>query len=475
MRMYPLEMKSILKNDMKTFLDENLQLKNFYDLELKFRDRIYYVHKFVILSRCGKILSKKDLMDKSRIDLDQIISSKFPNNAFEIIINFIYTNECSKDIIKKVLKACKILSESSFSKFLIDFKETFVDKFGFVEYKNSFESNSKLLKEIRINFKDSNEEKIDSMTDYLHKIFEKPNLKRKQFKFNRDFCPELYDCTINLNNGHIIECHKCILIARSDFFRNMLLGCWLESNCAEISLPFDFDLMQIYIDYLYLDEIQMEFIHAGTNYSTSLKSKSEKEIELLFNLYVLGDQLLTDRLKNLCEFKLANLVNLKNVAEIFEFSDEYEAKQLKDFCMEFISLNLATLLESKYLENVNPYRLADLSDFYKSYFDNVASRRITPYADGIEPDKIELVPQELIFDQKFVDGSLNENEDNWYKQKKISVAKLEEKKEAEVINSPVESPDAQVEQFDNEQNFNEENLKWEKVKKKVSKIFIFFY
>lgn len=480
MRMYPLEMKSALKNDMKEFLDENLQLRNFYDIELKFRDRIYYVHKFIILSRCAKIFSKKDLINNSRIDLDQVISAKFPNNALEIIINFIYTNECPKDILKKVLKACKIFTESSFGKFLTDFKETFVDKFGFAEYKNSFESNSKILKNLNINCKDSNEDKLESMSDFLFKILDpkiyKSNLKRKQFKFSRDFCPELHDCSINLNNGHTIQCHKCILVARSAFFNNMLLGSWLESNSTEINLPFDLDLIQIYIDYLYSDEILMEFIHTGTNYSTSLKSKTEKEIELLFNLYVLGDQLLTERLKNLCEFKLANLVNLKNVAEIFEFSELYEARQLKEFCMEFMSLNLVTLLESKQLENVNVDRLADLSDFYKSYFENVGSRRITPFNDGIKLDQVELVPHELIFDQKFVDGTAIDNEDNWLKQKKVSVSRSEESMETQVVISPMESPILESDLIDqaHNSNSNEDNFKWEKVKKKVFRLFYFF-
>ncbi|RNA45257.1 inhibitor of Bruton tyrosine kinase isoform X1 [Brachionus plicatilis] len=466
MHMYPLEMKSILKNDMKLFLDENLNFKNFYDIELKFRDRIYYVHKFVILSRCPKMFSKKELINMQRIDLDQTISSKFPNNALEIILNFIYTNECCKEIIKKVLKACRILTEASFAKFLTDFKETFVDKFGFVEYKNSFEANSKLVKEIRINCQESNDDKLESMSQFLLKIFDlknhKSSLKRKQFKFSRDSHPELHDCIINLNNEQTIACHKCILVARSDFFRNMLLGSWLESNSAEINLPFDLDLMRIYIDYLYSDEILMDFVHAGANYVTSLKSKSEKEIELLFNLYVLSDQLLTDRLKNLCEFKLANLVNLKNVAEIFEFSQEYKAKQLRDFCMEFMSLNLVTLLESKQLENVNVDRLAELSDFYKSYFDNVGSRRITPYADGLRPQEIELVPQELVFDQKFVDGTIDEHEDSWIKQKKVSVTRSEGKKETEQAVSPLQSPTVQLGQIVDQENTNEDKLKWEK-------------
>ncbi|CAF0720757.1 unnamed protein product [Brachionus calyciflorus] len=478
MHMYPMEMKSILRNDMKLFLDESLLNRDFYDIELKFRDRIFYVHKFILLTRCPKLFNKQDLIVKNRIDLDQNISAKFPNNAIEIIINFIYTNECPKEVIKKILKSCKILNETSFIKFINDFKETFIDKFGFSEFKACFDPSNytKILRELHVNSKDSNDEKLEVMSDFLYKMFDfkiyKSNTKRKAFKFPRESYQEFYDCKIILNNEQSIDCHKCILIARSDFFRNMLLGSWLESNSAVISLPFDADLMQIFIDYLYSDEILLDFIHAGTNYTTSLKSKSEKEIEILFNLYVLSDQLLMERLKNLCEFKLANLVSLKNVAEIFEFSVEYDAKQLKDFCMEFMSLNLTTLIDSKQLENVNLNRLADLSSFYKKYFSVIESRMITPYSDGLDVDKIDLVPSDLIFDKNFVDGNLNEIEEQWSRSKKIIPNRSDNKKELENFESPKEEPNVQIEQnieIEEENNKNDESLKWEKVKKKKTR------
>ncbi|CAF0921075.1 unnamed protein product [Brachionus calyciflorus] len=78
----------------------------------------------------------------------------------------------------------------------------------------------------------------------------KSNTKRKVFKFLRESYQEFYYCKIILNNEQSIDCHKCILIARSDFFRNILLGSWIESNSAVINLPFDADLMQIFIYYL---------------------------------------------------------------------------------------------------------------------------------------------------------------------------------------------------------------------------------
>lgn len=123
----------------------------------------------------------------------------------------------------------------------------------------------------------------------------------------------------------------------------MLLGGWLESSQSSITLPFDLDLMQLLIDYLYTDELHIDaslLLATVAAPKSEAKSRVEKEIELTMNLYVIADQLLVERLKNLCEFNLAYLVNLKNVLELLEFAIKYAAKQLKDYCLEFCARNL---------------------------------------------------------------------------------------------------------------------------------------
>ena len=42
------------------------------------------------------------------------------------------------------------------------------------------------------------------------------------------------------------------------------------------------------------------------------------------------------------------LVNMKNAVEIFQFSCTYNARQLLEYTCEFIALNLAYFLESRY-------------------------------------------------------------------------------------------------------------------------------
>lgn len=144
------------------------------------------------------------------------------------------------------------------------------------------------------------------------------------------------------------------------------MGGWLESTKSSITLPFDVDLMQIFVDYLYSDELNMEsVVERALSSTSSAKSRSEKEIELAMNVYVLSDQLLVERLKNLCEFKLVYLVNLKNVVELLQFAELYSASQLKQYCMEFCTRNLLTLIDSRLLETLTEELLTDLSQFYR--------------------------------------------------------------------------------------------------------------
>ncbi len=143
--------------------------------------------------------------------------------------------------------------------------------------------------------------------------------------------------------------------------------------------------------------------------------------------------------------------------------------------MEFISLNLATLIESKQIESTFDLDLLkDLSKFYHDYFPLVGSRMITPYDQGnLDPSKIDLIPMDLIYDQQFVDGtnylssiqnspppssSTNESKENENENENLSSSV----KSNEFI---VKDDSEIIESFDDKQI--EVNQKWEKVRKKV--------
>lgn len=493
---YPKQTKSSFKNDFQLFLQENILNKQFdqsiddylqdfpetfqkfYDIEIKSGKQNFELHKFILFNRCPKFFLKFDI-SVNKIDIEPYLNNqKFGMQIFELLIHYIYTSEIKIDLIRTLIKKTSINNEANFLKLLADFKEIVVEKFGFNELKVNFDPKNytRIIKELQINLKESSERQeiiCDCFFNLLNHAFTNKSdsgnqSKRRCLKFSRNTYAEFYDCEIICNNEQSIRCHKCILIARSEYFRNMFMGSWVESNSAKIQLPIDLDLAQIIIDYLYSDEIQMEWIHSNSSSSTSIKSRNERETEVLFNIFILSDQLLVERLKNLCEFKLTNLVNLKNVAEILEFSNEYEARQLKEFCMEFISCNLVTLIDTKQLENVDINLLKELSKFYKSYFPIVDSRIITPYCDGLDPNKIEILPNDIIFDQRFIDGSLNDEDKKKYCNLKELGGKIQP---TASLTSFLDTNQQQVDNIKDElltmSSKSQGELKWEKVKKKV--------
>lgn len=48
-----------------------------------------------------------------------------------------------------------------------------------------------------------------------------PSMKREDFQ-------NLYDVMIRSEDGQELRAHKCILVARLDYFRSMLSGRWIE-------------------------------------------------------------------------------------------------------------------------------------------------------------------------------------------------------------------------------------------------------
>ena len=65
----------------------------------------------------------------------------------------------------------------------------------------------------------------------------------------------MYDVCITCEDGVEIQAHKCILVARVQYFRSMMGNVWRETtNTQSLSLPFPSDILEVVIDFLYKDE-----------------------------------------------------------------------------------------------------------------------------------------------------------------------------------------------------------------------------
>uniref|UniRef100_A0A2C9LAN8 BTB domain-containing protein n=1 Tax=Biomphalaria glabrata TaxID=6526 RepID=A0A2C9LAN8_BIOGL len=208
------------------------------------------------------------------------------------------------------------------------------------------------------------------------------NLVKPKVRFDRSKLPELYDVNIRSEDGEEIQCHKCVLVARLEYFYSMLSTGWVETfNTTTLSLPIPGQVLKILIDYLYCDE------------APYLKDLGNEE--LLCSVLIVSDQLLASRLKEMCEVALADTITFKNVGELLEFSTIYNAKQLKVACQQFICLNLPAMLEGRYLDVLSQDAMEALTVYYRSIIPNMAYRMLTPETGGPYQEYIDEVMSEF--------------------------------------------------------------------------------
>merc|ERR1719234_124752 len=186
-----------------------------------------------------------------------------------------------------------------------------------------------------------------------------PPRLRVEFTFKN--LPELQDVTIETEEGKEVMAHRCILVARSEYFAGMFSSGWAEAT-SFLKLPIPTTIVEAILDFLYKDDCMAVV-------------KSE-DLEFVCNVLVVADQFLLIRLKEICECQLSKLLSLKNAAELLQFASSYLAVQLQDSCMQFICLNLPALLEGQCLDILEDEVFAQLDRFYRRSNPAFAQRRL---------------------------------------------------------------------------------------------------
>uniref|UniRef100_A0A452Z240 BTB domain-containing protein n=1 Tax=Aegilops tauschii subsp. strangulata TaxID=200361 RepID=A0A452Z240_AEGTS len=121
-----------------------------------------------------------------------------------------------------------------------------------------------------------------------------------------------------LVEGKRFYAHRIALLASSDAFRAMFDGGYREKDARDIEIP------NIRWDVF---ELMMRFIYTGSVEVTN---------ELAQDLLRAADQYLLEGLKRLCEYTIAQDVNLDNVSDMYDLSEAFHAMSLRHTCVLFI-------------------------------------------------------------------------------------------------------------------------------------------
>uniref|UniRef100_A0A1B6I161 BTB domain-containing protein n=2 Tax=Homalodisca liturata TaxID=320908 RepID=A0A1B6I161_9HEMI len=230
--------------------------------------------------------------------------------------------------------------------------------------------------------------KISTLIKCLHLLkYEEGSIKLKEegnsvqqvlgerLPFERLMLANLHDVSIASSDGASFRAHKCVLAARLDYFNSMFTGGWVEAEATtNLSLPIPQTILREVLDFLYKDEAV-----------TLIESQ---DVDYISSVLVVADQLFITRLKQICEVALSGNISLRNAAYLLQLAITYNADQLKCCCMQFISLNLAAVLETRILDILDNSTLGELSRYYRNMIPAMCKRIITPFTTDVTEDDI---------------------------------------------------------------------------------------
>ncbi|XP_056421935.1 inhibitor of Bruton tyrosine kinase isoform X2 [Hyla sarda] len=410
----PVVSSSIFVEDFEKLLKQVDEMDSIHDVSFLIGSQTFPAHKYMLSMKCDFFQKLFFLADSNKVDFPDIYLNgedssgcdlftieKVSPVLFSYILQFIYTDTCDmlvhghkpRNIQNDKIEGNQDTIISDFQK--ICFREDVKGKSAYEVYRNNqicADNEKKKGKGTKLSKKSKyvNEESSPvKMLQNLAKKFGMSNLCSRldgvRYEngavnvvhnksgngpgFTLKKCSYLCDVTIRSEDGKELDCHKCVLCARLEYFRIMLSSTWIEASCCSaLEMPVHSEVLQVIIDYIYTDEAPAV--------------KESANVEFICNVLVMADQLLIVRLKEMCEVTLTESLTLKNAAELLEFAALYNADQLKVSCFQFIGINMAALLEARSLDVLSEDVLKELANYYRKMIPAMDKRLITPYLDG---------------------------------------------------------------------------------------------
>lgn len=243
--------------------------------------------------------------------------------------------------------------------------------------------------------------------------------------------PELYDVRIVCENNQELSAHKCVLVARLEYFEMMFNHTWAEQSTISLStVPFEY--MQAIVEFLYSLDVE------------HFRRQQYREA-FLYNMIVFCDQFFIERLCKVCEILLLDKISIRKCGEMLDFACMYNCELLKKGCMNFICQNLARVLLQKSLFNCEPESISCLNAHYRKMFKDIFDYRIiTPDSEAIDDECLLSFIDDFKIDLEY---RMDENEQAKYRAAAAAKHKEKESKnkqstrqhEREAISSMMES------------------------------------
>ncbi|KAL2012294.1 hypothetical protein VTN00DRAFT_5012 [Thermoascus crustaceus] len=174
------------------------------------------------------------------------------------------------------------------------------------------------------------------------------------------------DVTIQLNGG-TVKAHSQIMCQRCPFFEGLFHGRsggkWLSSrrdNLVEDTISVDLkDIDLTVFDFV------LRHVYADTEEELFDDVRSENLddfIDLVLDVMSAANELMMDRLAQICQKMLGRFVNTRNVCHLLNAVAPCSVTEFKDAALEYICLNLEVMLENRFLDDLDEDLLGELDE-----------------------------------------------------------------------------------------------------------------
>jgi inhibitor of Bruton tyrosine kinase len=177
------------------------------------------------------------------------------------------------------------------------------------------------------------------------------------------------DVRIELANELEVSAHSALLSRRCPFFEGLFNGraggSWLSSRRGKAEEISD----MIRVDLKHVEEqtfgMVLRHIYADTGeelFDTVVTSDLDEFIDVIIEVMAVSNELMLDRLTQVCQKALGQYVTTRNICQLLNAVAPCSVDEFKHAGLEYICLNLETMLEQRLLEELDNDLLVELDE-----------------------------------------------------------------------------------------------------------------
>ena len=177
------------------------------------------------------------------------------------------------------------------------------------------------------------------------------------------------DILIELSNDDEQYAHSVLLCARCPFFDGLFNGraggMWMSSRRGPSEDGSDVIRVDLKHVNIQVFQLVMRHIYADTGvelFDDIVTKTFEDFAELVLEVLAVANELMIDRLAEVCQYVLGKFVTVKNICWLLNVIGDCSINEFKHAALEYICLNLETMLEQRVLEELDPEILAELDE-----------------------------------------------------------------------------------------------------------------